>query len=163
MARAKGVVRFKTGFPPHIRDYIKQSLGDNWHLELRILDGDDGDGDDGDPGDNVFRVARGAGGARGSKKPKPRKRRARARTPTAARRLDGYRQALGRTLCAVSARDASLSRPPGAATPSVRRAKQGQSVTIPPESVTPDQQRQSGERLPSVGRNRSPQSSPPKP
>jgi len=53
-SKAPGVVRFKRGFPPGIRDYIKQQLGTNWHLELRILDGDDGDGDDGNAGPSPF-------------------------------------------------------------------------------------------------------------
>jgi hypothetical protein len=46
-----GVVRFKTGFPAGIRNAIRQRFGDNWHLSLQILDGDDGDGDDGDGDD----------------------------------------------------------------------------------------------------------------
>jgi hypothetical protein len=67
----KGVVRFKTGFPPRIRDYIRKNLGDSWHLELRVLDGDDGDGDDGDPGPGSVVVpssAKRASSARSAKK-----------------------------------------------------------------------------------------------
>jgi hypothetical protein len=75
-SKAKGVVRFKTGFPPHIRDYIRDNLGNNWHLELRILDGDDGDGDDGNAGPSPFLVARSAKGTKSAKSaPSRRKRR----------------------------------------------------------------------------------------
>ena len=48
---AAGMVRFKTGFPAGIRNAIRRRYGDNWHLSLQILDGDDGDGDDGDGDD----------------------------------------------------------------------------------------------------------------
>jgi|SoiMethySBSTD1v2_1073268.scaffolds.fasta_scaffold1440093_1 hypothetical protein len=81
MARAKGVVRFKTGFPPHIRKYIQDNLGNNWHLELRILDGDDGDGDDGDPGANPFLALKGAKGAKGKPRGSRKAPRRRARAP----------------------------------------------------------------------------------
>jgi hypothetical protein len=50
-ASTAGIVRFKTGFPAGIRNAIRRRYGDNWHLSLQILDGDDGDGDDGDGDD----------------------------------------------------------------------------------------------------------------
>ena len=50
-APTAGIVRFKTGFPAGIRNAIRRRYGDNWHLSLQILDGDDGDGDDGDGDD----------------------------------------------------------------------------------------------------------------
>jgi len=59
-----GVVRFKTGFPAGIREAIRRRFGDNWHLSLQILDGDDGDGDDGD-GDDGSANDRAAGAAKG--------------------------------------------------------------------------------------------------
>ena len=52
-ASASGIVRFKTGFPPGIREQIRRRYGDNWHLSLQIVDGDDGDGDDGDGDDGA--------------------------------------------------------------------------------------------------------------
>jgi hypothetical protein len=52
-ASTGGIVRFKTGFPPGIRNAIRRRFGDNWHLSLQILDGDDGDGDDGDGDDGA--------------------------------------------------------------------------------------------------------------
>jgi hypothetical protein len=62
---AAGVVRFKTGFPAGIREAIRRRYGDNWHLSLQILDGDDGDGDDGDGDDGSAERAGGAGGGSG--------------------------------------------------------------------------------------------------
>jgi hypothetical protein len=70
-----GVVRFKTGFPAGIRDAIRRRYGDNWHLSLQILDGDDGDGDDGDGDDG----AAGGGGARAGRSSASKKRSAPAR------------------------------------------------------------------------------------
>ena len=52
-ASTAGIVRFKSGFPPGIRNAIRRRFGDNWHLSLQILDGDDGDGDDGDGDDGA--------------------------------------------------------------------------------------------------------------
>ena len=60
---AAGVVRFKTGFPAGIREAIRRRYGDNWHLSLQILDGDDGDGDDGDGDDGSAEGARSTGAA----------------------------------------------------------------------------------------------------
>ena len=69
---AAGTVRFKTGFPAGIREAIRRRYGDNWHLSLQILDGDDGDGDDGDGDDGSAEgaggSARGTGGSRAAKK-----------------------------------------------------------------------------------------------
>ena len=46
-----GIVRFKVGFPAGFREALRRRYGDDWHLSLQILDGDDGDGDDGDGDD----------------------------------------------------------------------------------------------------------------
>jgi hypothetical protein len=61
---ASGIVRFKTGFPAGLRNAIQKRYGNNWHLSLQILDGDDGDGDDGD-GDDGAAMASGLGIASG--------------------------------------------------------------------------------------------------
>ena len=67
-----GKVRFKIGFPPDIREYINQRYGDDWHLSLQILDGDDGDGDDGDAEGPPFTPA-GIGGRAANRRSTSRK------------------------------------------------------------------------------------------
>ena len=76
-----GVVRFKTGFPAGIRDAIRRRYGDNWHLSLQILDGDDGDGDDGDGDDGAA-----DGGAAGPGRSSPAKKRSTTKRASRGRR-----------------------------------------------------------------------------